>query len=152
MLPLPTKAAAMAAAVACCLAAVQPARASGTLNIHHQNGSINTYRDVEIKVLSGALFVTSDDGDGTLVVSNAACSYQGKIIVCLPTAVAVVQGGSSHALDLKSGTIYVNYTDSDQAMSRSTTKLPARNIMLAFSTKRGTSVTLTGRIDQVIKQ
>jgi DUF4097 and DUF4098 domain-containing protein YvlB len=142
----------MAAAVACCLAAVQPARASGTLNIHHQNGSINTYRDVEIKVLSGALFVTSDDGDGTLVVSNAACSYQGKIIVCLPTAVAVVQGGSSHALDLKSGTIYVNYTDSDQAMSRSTTKLPARNIMLAFSTKRGTSVTLTGRIDQVIKQ
>ena len=152
MLALQTKAAAMAVAVACCLATAQPARASGTLNIHHQNGSINTYRDVEIKVLSGALFVTSDDGDGTLVVSNAACSYQGKIIVCLPTAVAVVQGGSSHALDLKSGTIYVNYTDSDQAMSRSTTKLPAHNIMLAFSTNRGTSVTLTGRIDQVIKR
>ncbi len=151
MLPLPGRAAAIAAAVACCLAPLA-AQATGTLSVHRQNGGINTYRTVEIKVLSGALFVTSQDGAGTIVVSNAACSYQAKIIVCLPTAVALVQGGSSHALDLKSGTVYLNYTDSDQPMSRTTTKLPAHNVMLAFSTSKGTSVTLSGVIDQVIKR
>jgi len=152
MLPLPSRAAAIAAAIALCLAAPLAARATGTLSIHRVNGALNTYRTVEIKVLSGALFVTSQDGAGTIVVSNAACSYQAKIIVCLPTAVALVQGGSSHALDLKSGTVYLNYTDSAQPMSRTTTKLPAHNVMLAFSTSKGTSVTLSGVIDQVIKR
>ena len=151
MLPLPGRTAAIAAA-ALCLATPLAAQATGTLSIHRQNGGINTYRTVEIKVLSGSLFVTSQDGAGTIVVSNAACSYQAKIVVCLPTAVALVQGGSSHALDLKSGTVYLNYTDSDQPMSRTTTKLPAHHVMLAFSTSRGTSVTLSGVIDQVIKR
>lgn len=152
MLPLPGRAAAIAAAVALCLATPLAAQATGTLSIHRLNGGLSTYRTVEIKVLSGALFVTSQDGAGTIVVSNAACSYQAKIIVCLPTAVALVQGGSSHALDLKSGTVYLNYTDSPQPMSRTTAKLPAHNVMLAFSTSKGTSVTLSGIIDQVIKR
>ncbi|MGB6518948.1 MAG: hypothetical protein WBE79_10640, partial [Candidatus Cybelea sp.] len=75
------------------------ANAMGTINIHHKDGTVNTYRDVEIKVFSGSLFLTSDDGNGTIVVTRAACSYRDKIIVCLPTTAALVQEGKSNALD-----------------------------------------------------
>jgi hypothetical protein len=122
------------------------------MSIHHTAGTTNTYSDVEIKVLAGSLFLTSDDGDGTIVVTKAACSYQGKIIVCLPIAAVLVQDGESRALDLKSGTIYLNYTTAQQPLSSSSAKLPANSVMLALTTKNGTFITLRGRIDQVIKQ
>ncbi|MGA7095063.1 MAG: hypothetical protein WCB01_14860 [Candidatus Cybelea sp.] len=128
------------------------ANATGTINIHHKDGTVNTYRDVEIKVFSGSLFLTSDDGDGTIVVTRAACSYRDKIIVCLPTTVALVQEGKSNALDLKSGTIYLNYTNAEQPMSNSSAKLPANSILLALATKNGTYINVRGRIDQLIKQ
>ena len=134
----------------CVLPAV--ANATGTINIHHKDGTVNTYSDVEIKVFSGSLFLTSDDGDGTIVVTRAACSYRDKIIVCLPTTAAVVQEGKSNALDLKSGTIYLNYTDAEQPMSNSSAKLPANSILLALATKNGTFINVRGRIDQLIKQ
>lgn len=115
-----------------------PASATGTINIQHKDGTANTYRDVEIKVLSGSLFLTSDDGDGTIVVTRAACSYQGQIIVYLPTLAALVQGGKSAALDLKSGTIYLNYTNAAQPLSRSSAKLPANSAMVAITLRNGT--------------
>ncbi len=128
------------------------ADATGTINIHHKDGTVNTYRDVEIKVFSGSLFLTSDDGNGTIVVTRAACSYRDKIIVCLPTTAALVQEGKSNALDLKSGTIYLNYTNAEQPMSNSSAKLPANSILLALATKNGTFINVRGRIDQLIKQ
>ncbi len=99
------------------------AGATGTITIHHKTGTSNTYRDVEIKLFSGSLFLTTDDGNGTLVITRAACSYQGEIIVCLPTNAALVQDGESNALSLKSGTVYLNYTGADQQLSKSTTKI-----------------------------
>jgi hypothetical protein len=128
------------------------ANATGTINIHHKDGTVNTYRDVEIKVFSGSLFLTSDDGNGTIVVTRAACSYREKIIVCLPTTAALVQEGKSDALDLRSGTIYLNYTNAEQPMSNSSAKLPANSILLALATKNGTFINVRGRIDQLIKQ
>jgi hypothetical protein len=128
------------------------ANATGTINIQHHDGTINIYGNVKIKIFSGSLFLTSDDGDGTLVVTRAACSYQRKIIICLPTSAALVQGGRSDALNLKSGTIYLNYTDAAQPLSRSSAKLPANSILLALTTRNGTFVSVHGRIDQVIKQ
>lgn len=128
------------------------ADATGTINIHHKDGTVNTYRDVEIKVFSGSLFLTSDDGNGTIVVTRAACSYRDKIIVCLPTTAALVQEGKSDALDLRSGTIYLNYTNAEQPMSNSSAKLPANSILLALATKNGTFINVRGRIDQLIKQ
>ncbi len=80
------------------------AGATGTITIHHKDGTANTYRDVEIKLFSGSLFLTTDDGDGTIVVTRAACSYQGEIIVCLPTTAALVQDGESNALSVTRGT------------------------------------------------
>ena len=136
----------------CCALIPSVSSATGTINIQHNDGTVNTYGDVEIKVFSGALFLTSDDGDGTIVVTRAACSYRDQIIVCLPTTAALVQEGKSSALDLKSGTIYLNYTNTEQPMSNSSAKLPANSILLALSTKNGTFINVRGRIDQLIKQ
>lgn len=139
-------------AAAFCLLDPSMARATGTISIHHTAGATNTYSDVEIKVFSGSLFLTSDDGDGTIVVTKAACSYQGKVIVCLPVAAALVQDGKSNALALKNGTIYLNYTNAPQPLSSSSSKLPANSVMMALTTKNGTFITARGRIDQVIQQ
>ncbi len=104
---------------------------------------------MDIRVFSGSLFLTSEDGDGTIVVTRAACSYQAQIIVCYPTAAVLVQSGRSNALDLKTGTIYLNYTDAAQPLSGSSAKLPARSVMLALSTRNGTFVSVHGQIDQL---
>ncbi len=63
-----------------------------------------------------------------------------------------MQEGKSNALDLKSGTIYLNYTNAEQPMSNSSAKLPANSILLALATKNGTFINVRGRIDQLIKQ
>src|SRR5690348_8818732 len=78
-----------------------PAWATGTLTIQKGSNAAQTYQDVEIKVLYKTLFVTSQDGKGTLVFPNAACSYQGKIFVCYVTGATLVQDGETSALDLK---------------------------------------------------
>jgi len=139
-------------AAACCAFVPATASATGTINIHRTTGSANTYKDVEIKVFSGSLFLTSDDGDGTIVITRAACSYQGQILVCFPTAAALVQDGESSALNLKSGTLYFNSTKDAQPLSRSSAKLPANSIMATLTLKDGTSINATGRIDEVIAQ
>ncbi|HEY2473861.1 MAG TPA: hypothetical protein VGI19_03575 [Candidatus Cybelea sp.] len=129
-----------------------PACATGTIAIHHSNGKTSTYNDVEIKVLSGSLFLTTDDGNGTIVVTRAACSYQGKLIVCLPTLAALVQDGESSPLALKTGTIYLNYTGEAQSLWKSSQKVPANSAMVALTLQNGTFITLHGRLDQVIRQ
>lgn len=141
-----------AIAAICCALPATPASATGTINIQHKNGAIKTYRDVEIKILSGSMFLTTEDGDGTIVVTRAACSYQGQVIVCLPTLAALVQNGTTSALNLKNGTIYLNYTGAPQPLSRSSAKLAANSAMLALTLQNGTFINLSGRIDEVIKQ
>jgi hypothetical protein len=143
---------AAAAGLTGCLLVPAVASATGTINIQHANGSVKTYRDVEIKVFAGSLFLTSDDGNGTIVVTRAACSYREKIIVCLPTTAALVQGGSSHALDLKTGTIYLNYTNAEQPLSHTSTRIPGNSILLALSMNNGTYINVRGRIDELVKQ
>ena len=127
------------------------AGATGTMTIRQNNGSTNTYDDVEIKVIHSALYLTSPDGKGTLVINRAACSYQGSLMVCLPTSATLVQSGETSPLDFKSGTVYVNSTDDFQSMPLSTTKVAPHSIVLSLSTKRGTYVSLIGRIDKVVK-
>lgn len=146
-----TKIVAAAIATLCALFPTA-SRAVGTISIHSSGGSISTYNDVEIKVLSGSLFLTSDDGDGTIVVTRAACSYQGKVIVCLPTLAALVQDGKTSALDLKTGTLYLNYTSDAQPLTRSSQKLPPKSAMLALTLRNGTFITMNGRLDQVVQQ
>ena len=139
------------AAIVLWVAGPVAAVASGTIEIHHTDGTVNVYDDVDIRVFSGSLFLTTDDGDGTIVVTSAACWYQGKVIACLPTNVAAVQNGKSRALDLRSGTIYLNYTDGAQPMMFTSQKIPAHSVLFAFSTTSGTVVTLRGVLDQVVR-
>ena len=139
-------------AVACCVFVPATAGATGTISIHRSNGTSNSYSDVEIRVFSGSLFLTSDDGNGTIVVTQAACSYQGKMIVCLPIAAALVQQGESDALNLRNGTIYLNYSDTAQPLSRSSAKVPARSIMVALTLNDGTFIDARGKIDELVER
>lgn len=147
-----TVAVALAASLLWIVAASPAARATGTMMIQHSSGDVDNYDDVEFRIFSGTMFLTSDDGDGTLVVSKASCSYQGKIIVCLPTSIALVQDGESSLLNLRNGTIYLNYTDEDQPMTMSSQKIKAHSAIVSFTTKSGTYVNAVGRLDTVIKQ
>jgi hypothetical protein len=127
------------------------ARATGTVTIRQINGGTNTYSGAGIKIIHSALYVTSADGKGTLVINRAACAYQGQLMVCLPTSATLVQAGATNSLDFKSGTVYLNDTDDFQPMPLTTAKVPPHSILLSFSTKRGTYVSVRGRIDKVVK-
>lgn len=146
------KVAAVAAAVIVCLVAAPQARATGTILIQRSNGDAKTYPNIEIKALSGTLFLTSDDGHGTIVVNRAACSFQGKVMVCLPTSVVLVQDGESSPLALRNGTVYLNDTDQDQQLALSSQKIKAHSVMVSFTTKAGTFVNVVGQFDQVIRK
>jgi hypothetical protein len=119
--------------------------------IQQPDGGQNVYHNVAIKVIHSALYVTSEDGRGTLVINRAACAYQGKLMVCLPTSAALVQSGKTSPLDFQQGTVYVNSTDDPVQMTASTQKVAPHSIVLAFTTQRGTFVSLSGRIDKVVK-
>jgi hypothetical protein len=127
------------------------ARATGTVMIRQNDGGTNTYSGAGIKIIHSALYVTSADGRGTLVINRAACTYQGQLMVCLPTSATLVQAGQTSPLDFKSGTVYLNDTDDFQSMPLTTAKVPPHSILLSFSTKRGTYVSVRGRIDKVVK-
>jgi hypothetical protein len=127
------------------------ASASGTVLIQRAEQSPTTYTDAKIQVIHNTLNVTSADGKGTLIVTRAACAYQGEILACLPTGVTLVQFGDVHALDLKSGMVYANMTDTTQQLSHSTMKLPPNGVMMTLQTERGTFINVTGVIDKVTK-
>jgi hypothetical protein len=140
-----------ALAFCACLFSPATAGATGTMMIQQPDGGQNVYHDVAIKVIHSALYLSSQDGKGTLVINRAACSYQGKLMVCLPTSATLVQSGKTSPLDFQQGTVYLNSTDDPVQMTASTQKVPAHSIVLAFTTQRGTFVSLSGRIDKVVK-
>jgi hypothetical protein len=128
-----------------------PARAMGTVTIQQANGTRSTYHDAVIKIIHNALYVTSADGKGTLVINRAACAYQGAVLVCFVTSATLVQAGKTSPLDFRNGTVYVNMTNDPQTLTRSTMKVPAKGIVSSFTTVRGTYVNLVGSIDKVVK-
>src|SRR5581483_12229701 len=101
---------ALLALLACFVVTPIPAAAKGTATIVHSDGRTDTYNDVAIKVIHGALYMTSADAKGTIVVHRAACSYQDKLMVCLLTSATLIQNGQTSPLDFRSGTVYVNST------------------------------------------
>jgi hypothetical protein len=134
------------------LGAAAGARAQGTLTIQHKDQNADTYERVAVKVINNTLNITSEDGQGTLIITQAACAYQGQIKVCLPTAVSLVQAGGVHELDLRRGTLYVNMTDSMQWLPHSTQQLPPRGIVMSLLSGKGTYINLVGKIDKAAKK
>jgi hypothetical protein len=137
-----------AAAVA---AGAAGARAEGTVRIQQANGIVNTYHNVSIKILHSALYLTSADTKGTLVINRAACFFQGEIMACLPTGGTLVQAGAVNSIGFRTGTIFLNLTDAMQQLTLSSTRIPPHSILLSLQTKRGTYINLNGSIDKVTK-
>jgi hypothetical protein len=127
------------------------ASAQGTVIIVQSDGRVNTYDDVAIKIIHNSLYLTSADGKGTIVVTRAACSYQGDVLVCLPTTATLVQAGEARPVKLTTGTIYVNLTGAFQQLSFSSTKLAPHSLLFSVTTDRGTYVSVSGHIDKVAK-
>ncbi len=127
------------------------AGAKGTVTVLQTDGHVDVYKGVAVKVIHNALFMTSADGKGTLVIHRAACSYQAELMVCFVTSATLVQAGKTSPLNFKIGTLYVNSTDAPQQLALSTKKVAPHSILLSFTTKRGTYVNLIGRIDEVVK-
>ena len=127
------------------------AGAKGTVTVLQTDGHVDVYKDVSIKVIHNALFLTSADGKGTLVIHRAACSYQAELMVCFVTSATLVQAGKTSPLNFKIGSLYVNSTDAPQQLALSTKKVAPHSVLLSFTTKRGTYVNLIGRIDEVVK-
>jgi hypothetical protein len=133
------------------LAALAPASATGTLRIQQHDGSTKTYQDVKIRVSQQKLRITSADGEGTLVISKAACSYTGKLMVCLPYTLSLEQNGKSNPLDFYNGTVYINTGSEKAPLPFSSQQVPPNGIVFAMHSKIGTVVTLEGKLDEVSK-
>jgi hypothetical protein len=133
------------------LGTLAPALATGTLRKQESDGDVTVYNNVSIKVVHRTLRVTSADGKGTLVINQAACSYVDQIQRCYPLKISLEQGGVTQPLDLKNGTIYVNTTDQAQQMPFSSQQLPPKGILLSINTKIGTYVTMTGKVDGIVR-
>jgi hypothetical protein len=128
-----------------------PALATGTIRLQESDGDVRTYTNVTIKVVHQTLRITSADGKGTLIVNQAACSFVDKIQRCYPLKVSLEQGGVTKPLDLKRGTIYVNTTGAAQPMPMSSQQLPSHGILLSFVTDIETYVTMTGKVDGIVR-
>jgi hypothetical protein len=133
------------------LGILAPALATGTLRKQDSDGDVTVYDNVSVKVVHRTLRITSADGKGTLVINQAACSYVGQIQRCYPLKVSLEQGGATKPLDLKNGTIYVNTTESTQQMPFSSQQLPPNGVLLSLVTKIGTYVTMTGKVDGIVR-
>jgi hypothetical protein len=125
------------------------AAATGTAQIQHPDGSVSTYHNVRIIIWNESMAITSGDGQGTVVIGKASCTKIGELVRCLPWDATLFQNGAKLHISLKSGTVWLNPTQTVQQLSHSSTEIPARGVLLALETKRGTYVTLTGVVDEV---
>ena len=133
--------------VALVLCAASIADAKGTVRVQKSDGSIQVYPNVTLRIVGQTLRVTTQDGKGTLVVSRAACSFQGEIMVCLPYELVLEQNGVEQPLDFQRGTFYWNRTDTKQQLSASSTQLPPNGMLGSLLTKKGTIIAISGVID-----
>jgi len=113
------------------------AGATGTLHVQQHDKSAKTYSHVTIKVNDSNLALMSKDGVGTLVVGKSSCTHIKSMVRCLPYDAILTQYGNTYHIRVKSGTVWVN---------------PAqRTVRMSMETKAGTSVSLTGTIDELHK-
>ena len=135
-----------------CFACAQSAAALGTATVQKVDKPIDTYKDVRIVLQpKTALLITTADGQGTLIIDKAACSYVGDVQTCLPTSVKLKQNGTVSPIDIRQGTIYANLTGQSQPLSNSSMRLPPNGILMSVTTKIGTIINVTGVIDTVTK-
>ena len=135
-------------ALVCALAAlVSVAEAKGTVRVQQSDGAIQVYSDVGIRIVGQTLRLTSADGKGTLVITKAACSFQGDLMVCLPYSAELDQNGQLQTLDFHRGTVYLNQTGAKLNLPLSSTVVPPNGVVGSLTSQRGTIISITGVID-----
>ena len=130
---------------------ISSASATGTVRILQRDGSQKTYTNVRITVRDQAMWITSSDGQGTLVFGKAACTKIDELMECLPYDATLYQNGQKRHIPLETGTVWLNPTRTNQPLTHSSTQVPPRGVLLAVETKAGTYVTLTGVVDEIQK-
>jgi hypothetical protein len=128
-----------------------PAGATGTVVIQQRDGMRKTYDNVRIAIRDESMAISSSDGQGTIVLGKAACTKAGELLRCIPYDATLYQYGAKRHIPLASGTVYINPTQTTQPLTHSSAQLPPRGVLLSVKTKAGTYVSLTGRVDEVIK-
>jgi hypothetical protein len=136
-------------ALTLCLASA--ADAKGTVRVQQSDGSTQVYPNVTLRIVNQTLRITTQDGKGTLVVTKAACSFEGDLMRCLPYELQLIQGGSENKLDFQQGTLYWNKTDTKQQLSASSTQVPPNGVLGLLLTKKGTIIAISGVIDEQSK-
>jgi hypothetical protein len=127
------------------------ASATCSARIQQRDGSTKTYANVRIAVRDQSMWITSSDGQGTLVFGKAACTKIGELLECLPYDATLYQNGERRHVPLQSGTAWFNPTTANQQLTHSSAHLPPRGVLLSVVTKAGTYLTLTGIVDEIKK-
>jgi len=127
------------------------AGATGTVVIQQRDGTTKTYAGVRIAIRDESMAISSSDGQGTIVLGKAACTKVGELLKCIPYDATLYQYGAKRHVPLASGTVYINPSQTTQPLTHSSAQLPPRGVLLLVKTKAGTYVSLTGRIDEVVK-
>jgi len=128
-----------------------PAAATGTARIQQADGETKTYSNVHLRIADKRMWITSHDRKGTIILDKAACTAIGKMLRCYPYEATLDQAGHHHTIVLQSGTVWINPTESMQQLPHSSTQLRPRGVLLTLRTKKGTFVSLSGTVDEVIK-
>lgn len=80
-----------------------PASATGTLRVQQHDGSAKTYKNAYVRVKDAALAVTSNDGEGMLVIGKAACTQVGNLLRCIAYDATLDQYGRVYHIPLQTG-------------------------------------------------
>jgi hypothetical protein len=128
---------------------VTGADATGPMRVQQNDGTVQVYHDVLIRVAQRTLRIGSKDRKGVLVIDRAACTYAGSLLRCLPSTIKFEQNGQTHTIQLITGTLYVNLTDDMQQLHHSSTQLSPHDVLLMMQTHRGTYISLHGHIDEM---
>jgi len=136
----------LCSALLICFASV--AEAKGTVRVQQSDGSIQVYQNVSLVIVNHTLRITTEDGKGTLVVTRAACSFEGDLMRCLPDQLQLIQGGTESMLDFQQGTLYWNKTGTKQQLSASSTQVPPNGVLGLLTTKKGTIIAISGVVDE----
>jgi hypothetical protein len=121
-------------------------QATGTVQVQQPDGSRQIYEKVTIRVVERTLQVTLANRIGTLVISDAACSYVNQLMRCLPEKVVLKQNGTQQ-LDFDRGIVYYNPTSSPQSLTFSSQRLKPGGVLATLESPKGTFVSITGTID-----
>lgn len=122
------------------------ANATGLVTVQQADGSIQRYPESTLHVVGRTLKITTADKKGTLVITDAACSYVEKLLRCLPYAVVLHQRGT-FPIAISSGVIYFNPTYQRQPLKYSSTQIAPNGVLGTLRSVHGTYVTISGHID-----